>query len=301
MPGKNKIAQRSPHPDVSARWLIKALGLVLIAAAVCGWLTLCLLFWQGSWQLLYHPQAAVLHTPGDWGLAYDSVEFNAVQNGETQLHGWWIPTPSESRYTLIYLHGADGNLGNIVRDLIPLRDSSMNIFAFDYRGYGMSKWSRPSEATQRADAESALRYLEDTRHISADRLIIMGNSLGANLAVEVAAAHPEIAGVVVDRPLDAPTGAIFRDPRSRLVPAHLLVKDRYDTGAAAAALRVPSLWLYEGRPPSSETAGTGPLDFQKAAASKMLVWLPKAEEPAGTEVNALTRWLDDLPAKANSR
>jgi hypothetical protein len=37
--------------------------------------------------------------------------------------------------------------------------------------------------------------------------------------------------------------AVFNDPRSAFVPAHLLARDRYDADAAASALHIPSLWL----------------------------------------------------------
>ena len=56
-------APQAPPPTVSARWLVTAASLAIVAAAICAWLTLCLLFWQGSWQLLYHPASAVTRTP----------------------------------------------------------------------------------------------------------------------------------------------------------------------------------------------------------------------------------------------
>jgi hypothetical protein len=298
-PRKNTVAPRTLHPEVSGRWLVKALGLLIVAAAACGWLTLCLLFWQGSWQLLYHPKRAVTSTPRDIGLTYDSIDFNAGQNGESQLRGWWIPSSPGSRFTFVYLHGADGNLGDFVQELIPLRASSVNIFAFDYRGYGMSQWSRPSEDTLRADAESALRYLEDTRHIPAEQLILSGSGLGANLAVEVAAAHPQIAGVVADRPLYDPAEAIFSDPRAMLVPARWLVNDRYDTPTAAHALKVPSLWFYERSPQLPGAPSAKPQAFQMASGSKMVVWISNAEDTPGTEAASLKSWLYDLPPRGS--
>ncbi len=40
--------------------------------------------------------------------------------------------------------------------------------------------------------------------------------------------------------------AVFSDARARLVPARLLVRDRYDLNAAAANVRVPVLWFAVG-------------------------------------------------------
>ena len=125
-----------------------------------------------------------------------------------------------------------------------LHDSGLNIFAFDYRGYGQSHFAHPSETRWREDAESALAYLIGTRHIPANTIILVGKDLGANLALQVAAAHAELAGVVLEAPLESPTAAIFNDARARLVPARLLVSDRWQSTAAAGNVLIPSLWFY---------------------------------------------------------
>ena len=264
-----------------------------MASGVCAWGTLCLLFWQGSWQLLYHPTSAVTRTPASVGLAFDPVGFASTEAGEPRLKGWWIPGKPGSRITAIYLHGADGNLGDTVDALIPLYDAGLNVFAFDYRGYGMSKFERPSEARWREDAESAIDYLTNTRHIPAGSLVLVGRGLGANLALEVAAAHPEFAGLVMDEPLAAPADAIFADPRARLVPSHLLVSDRWDSSPPAAKLSLPSLWFY--RTHANSAAQQNRQDaHQLVTARKEQVWL--TESPAATKDYdlALSRWLDDL-------
>src|SRR5271170_1222477 len=84
-------AGRSKPPVVSGRWLLAALCVTIAGAAVCCWLALCLLFWQGSWQLLYHPAAAVTRTPASEGMAFDRVAFAATDVGVPRLKGWWIP------------------------------------------------------------------------------------------------------------------------------------------------------------------------------------------------------------------
>jgi pimeloyl-ACP methyl ester carboxylesterase len=280
-------------PTVSGRWLLIAVSIAIVASALCAWVTLCLLFWQGSWQLLYHPTSAVTRTPASVGLAFDSVGFATTEAGEPRLKGWWIPGNPGSRTTAIYLHGADGNLGDTVDALVPLHDAGLNVFAFDYRGYGNSKFERPSEARWREDAEWATDYLTNTRHIPAGSLILVGRGLGANLALEVAAAHPELAGLVMDEPLAAPTDAIFGDARARLVPAHLLVSDRWDSTQPATSLRVPSLWFYRthanGRAQQNHQEA-----YQLVTVRKERVWLTESHGVTKDYDLALSRWLDDL-------
>ncbi len=280
-------------PNVSGKWLLGAFALTIPAAFLFAWSALCLLFWQGSWQLLYHPSATVAHTPASIGLAFDPISFAATETGATQLQGWWIPAGAGSRrFTVLYLHDRNGNLGDTLDDLASLHSAGVSVLAFDYRGYGQSLFAHPSEARWRQDAEWALEYLTTTRHVDAHSIVIAGMGLGANLALEVAAAHPQLAGVVVESPLDAPMSAIFDDPRSHLVPAHLLVSDRFDVAAPAAALRIPSLWVLSN-PPAGQVQSEQA--FQRVAAAKMRVSLPASPRDQRDFADALTRWLDDLP------
>jgi uncharacterized protein len=287
----------APHPTVSARWLLTAASLAIAGAAICAWGALCLLFWQGSWQLLYHPEAAVTRTPASVGLIFDPVGLAATDAGEPRLQGWWIPAAPDARfvrYTVLYLHGQDGNLGNTVDEIAALHGVGVNVLAFDYRGYGQSQFARPSEARWREDGEWALQYLTETRHVAAGTIIIDGKDLGANLALEIGATHPELAGVILESPLDAPVQAIFSDPRAQLVPAHLLVRDRFDPLAPAVVLQIPLLWVVKASAPGDGGLLEKPEAFQKVTASRMLVWLTSSPDAKKSLEGSLSRWLDDL-------
>jgi uncharacterized protein len=290
-------AQSSAPPTVSVRWLLWALGGVLAAAILCAWGTLCLLFWQGSWQLLYHPSATVARTPAAAGLPFDSISLAPTDAGLPQLTGWWIPAASGARfgrYTVLYLHSQDGNLGGAVDRLAQLHAGGVNVFAFDYRGYGRSQFSRPSEAHWLQDTGWAFEYLTGTRHIAPDTIVLAGSGLGANLALEFAASHPLFAGVILESPLEDATGAVFNDARARFIPARLFLRDRYNMHAAAASLRIASLWFMPVSGASVNGPAKGPAAFQTVSARKMLVWLPPGEKADPAFADALARWLDDL-------
>lgn len=295
-----RAPQAPPPPTVSGRWLLIAVSIAIVGAAACAWLTLCILFWQGSWQLLYQPTSSISRTPASVGIAFEPVAFASTGAGEPRLKGWLIPAAADthlSRYTVLYLHGQKGNLGDAVDDLAALHAVGVNIFAFDYRGYGESEFVHPSEAHGREDADWAVKYLTETRHVSANTIVLDGSDLGANLALEVAAAHPELAGVVLESPLADPLNDLFNDPRARLVPARLLVSDRYNADQAGSALLIPSLWLMA---PSGSFADQTrhPQGYDHITAKKMLVWLAPGADRKQQFADACTRWLDDLPTKA---
>lgn len=286
-------AQRSGSvpPTVSGRWIMTALGVVLAIALVCVWGSFCLLFWQGAWQLLYHPTSRVTHTPATVGLGFEPVGFATTETGAPRLRGWWIPAanPGGARYTVLYLHDRVGNLGDCVDKLVAIHAAGVNILAFDYRGYGQSEFVHPSEKHWREDAESALDYMTGTRRIAAKQIMVAGSGLGANLALEVAAAHAELGGVVLDEPLHAPADLVFSDARAKLVPARLLFRDRYALRPPAASLRVPSLWIVEARPQSTASGKGIKAAYDAAFAPKTLV-----RAAGGDEAAVLKTWLAGL-------
>ena len=305
------------YPDVPVAWLVKALVVTLAGILVLIWLALCLLFWQGSWQLLYHPAAAVTRTPATAGLAYEPVRFAPDPAGAPQLTGWWVPADG-ARFTVLYLHGADGNLGETVDALAALHAAGLSIFAMDYRGYGQSLKARPSEAGWVEDGGAALDYLTGTRHLSPGEIVVYGQGLGANLAAELAEWHyakiaAGLAGMVLDRPAADGASPIFADPRSRMVPARWLVKDRWDLMTTSMHLSTPSLWLLPQPTPGEEhpkdwVAAYGSVGaerpgwntratdaYSRAPQPKSAAWLrsPSFTDPHYGE--QLGRWMDDLP------
>jgi uncharacterized protein len=289
-------------PQVPWRWLLKAIGGTLAGAALCVWCALCLLFWQGSWQLLYHPSSDLTRTPAGAGLAFDTIAFEPGSSGVPRLSGWWIPAAPnafDANITVLYLHSQDGNLSSAVDQLTQLHAAGVNVFAFDYRGYGQSRFAHPSEQRWLEDAGSAFQYLTATRHIDQHAIVLDGRGLGADLAVEFASAHPALAGVVADSPLDDATGVLFSDARAHLVPAHLLVSDRWDLAAAAQDLHVPSLWFlpFPGEPnkePNNGAPAQNPPYFESVAAPKMFVWLPPGQATTVSFPAEFARWLDSI-------
>lgn len=238
-------------------------------------------------------------TPASVNLSFQSVGFATTPSGEAQLRGWWIPAASPAHFTALYLHGGTGNLGDTLSALTPLHEAGLDVLAFDYRGYGQSRFIHPSEAHWREDAESALHYLIDTRHIPVGSIVLVGRDLGANLALEVAAGNANLAGVILEQPLDAPTAAIFNDARARLVPARLLVSDRWDSRTSAANLLIPSLWFY-WTPGANEAHGNDiPQAYQAVPARKTIVWLTGSQNQPVQFRAALAAFLDELhkPAK----
>lgn len=237
---------------MSGLWLAAGIGLALLAALLCAYATLALLFYQGQWQLVLHPAKTIAATPR---AKFDEIHFDYTETGIARLDGWWIPADAGARWsgsTVLYLHGGAGSLSNYVDDLDALHAVGVNVFAFDYRGYGKSAGPHPDEARMAADADAAWSYLTATRHLDPRTIVLYGSGVGASLAAELAARHAP-AAVVLDAPNEPARQIIGSDARAKLLPMWLLLNERFDPAATLENLDVPKLFLdREGSKPRTE-------------------------------------------------
>lgn len=106
----------------------------------------------------------------------------------TKIHARWAPHPGATG-AVLYCHGNGANierLGYSVRGIWENLHESVLII--DYPGYGYSQGA-PSEATCCAAGVVAYRWLADTQKVPPDRIILMGESLGGAVAIDVACHH----------------------------------------------------------------------------------------------------------------
>jgi len=103
--------------------------------------------------------------------------------------------------------------------------------------------------------------------------------------------------VILEMPTAEPLNSIFIDPRARIVPVRLLVRDRYDLSAAAAGVKVPVLWFASDVRSAAGVVPHEPKAFEKISDRKMLVSVNPAKNIDMQMIDALARWLDELPAK----
>ena len=313
---KQPARRRSPVPDKNAPlevvdpiWLVRAIALSLVGALICGYATLCLLYYQGAWQLILHPTHTIDQIPASVGLAFTDVRFDSSDTGQPRLTGWWIAAESPNgfggryaAFTVLYLHDGSGSLSNTVPMLARLHKAGLNVFAIDYRGFGASDASaHPSEFRMAQDAAAALEYLTSTRHVPIEHVIPYGVGLGASLASDLASAHSELPVVILDNPDPDPgstaraqdPGSTARAQSARFIPTRLLMGHPFDISKSISGLKTPKL-LIAGSPNStSASRESGSLQslFRHAASPSFAVILPSGNYDVNYET-ALSRFLD---------
>src|SRR3979490_326392 len=142
---------------------------------------------------IFEPDRTLYATPADYSFNVRDVGLRVRLSGDAgqSLHGWWVAPAAWDAKVVLYLHGNDGNVSTSMGEIAPLRELGYAVFMPDYRGYGESEGSFPSEKTVYEDAEAAWTYLVDRRGIRPVHLSIYGHSLGAAIGIELALHHPE--------------------------------------------------------------------------------------------------------------
>ncbi len=286
---------------VEPLWLVKAIGLTLVAALGCGYLALCLLFYQGQWQLVLHPSkraAAEVNLPG---VTSETIHFGIDESATPQLNGIYIPSAAGARYsskTVLYLPSGDGQLADAGGALRMLHDLGVNVFAFDYRGYGSSLRLNPGEPhpnQQRMteDAASAWQYLTVSRGLKASQIVPFGAGVGAALAAGLAERHPEVPALLVDAPEPDLLASIRRDPRTSSLPVRALFHERFEISDGLASLKTPKFLILRESAESSASEENASLRAlaRRAADPKFTLSLGAKALPAMLP-EALGRFLD---------
>jgi fermentation-respiration switch protein FrsA (DUF1100 family) len=214
---------------------------LLLVAALC-YLAILVVLRLSETRLLYLPGGSrtLLEPPPALGLDVRKVQLTASDG--VRLVSWAMPAEGGSGHWLLICHGNAGNISEAGRPYhyAGLRGLGLNLFAFDYRGYGESEGA-PTEQGLYRDAEAAYRYLRDTLDIPPERIVLFGHSLGAAVAVELATRVPA-AGLVLDGAL---TSVVERAQELfPYAPVRWLAANRYPSIERIGSLRLPKLFLH---------------------------------------------------------
>lgn len=151
-------------------------------------LTACThLFYQGdSWR--YVDEKILAKPP-------EEVVFESEDH--KKIHGWYFHSGPHPRGKILFFHGNAQNRSSHFYSLYWILGHHYDYLIFDYPGYGDSEGSPTQESTTMSGAV-ALNWL--AKQEPQVPLILFGQSLGGNIAMYVAANHPEAkpCEVVVD-------------------------------------------------------------------------------------------------------
>ncbi len=233
---KSITTQGRNWPKTIAIWL--AMAGILAYAGIIGYLML------NQKAMIFHPEERQVAAPAtEFSLHEQQVSYPSTDG--VKLSAWIVPAKQTDEVKGMWMLICHGNLGNIGFGQRPefyayMRDTGLNLFAFDYRGYGASSGS-PDEQGLYDDAQASYDYLTKTLHIAPDHIIIFGHSLGSGVAIELASKVPA-AGLVVE---GAYTSVAQRGQELYpLLPIALVSTQRFPSIDRIGAITMPKLFLH---------------------------------------------------------
>ena len=170
-----------------------------------------------------------------------------VESAEGDSIHWVFAHRADARATIFYSHGKSRHLGRYWDRVERLWAAGYSVMIYDYPGYGRSTGT-PDEASIHAAARAAYALVPSMPDVDADRLLLMGYSLGGAATFELAVeaetgAVPRARGVITEA-VFCSTEALVQDGAFLDLPAEFLARNRFDNCARMPRITVPILMLH---------------------------------------------------------
>jgi fermentation-respiration switch protein FrsA (DUF1100 family) len=169
--------------------------LIVLVILLVPLLLLAALAWLGSNYLLARRPPDKADSPANYGLAAEAAEFRSG-DGLT-LRGWYIPC-EDSAETIIVCSGANGSLDADVHVAPWLHEAGFNVLLFNWRAHDRSEGEVVTLGfNERYDLIAAVKF---ARSQGAERIGVLGFSMGGTVAIATAAVYDDINAIVADSP-----------------------------------------------------------------------------------------------------
>lgn len=162
----------------------------------------------GAWIIAHrvlHPSARVEdHGLSDFELTAEEISFTSRDG--TRLSGWFIPAPEAADISpgIVLSHGWARSRAELLPHADFLHRAGFAVLAFDYRHRGKSGGdSITMGLRERDDLRGALDTLSARPEVDAERIGVLGLSMGSVIALLVASADQRVRALVAECPYAA--------------------------------------------------------------------------------------------------
>lgn len=218
----------------------------------------CILVWAwfGTDRLIFVPPPS--------GYTEDASHYRIPVNADEKL-GVWGFTNSAAPYVVLYCHGNAEDISMIQPIVEDYSSIGLSAYTFDYRGYGISD-GKPSTRHAYQDANAVIQHLIHDKGIPSERIIVHGRSLGAAMAIELAA-HYKVAGLIVE------SGFVTAFRVRTVIP--IAPFDKMRNNHAIQKVKCPVLVMH-GEADQTIPTWHGKKLFALAPEPKLAYWVPGA-------------------------
>jgi uncharacterized protein len=167
----------------------------------------------------------------EFGTAHFAI---TTADGET-LDAVWLIASGLPCGVLLYLHGNATNLTHRMARIRALSALGFSVLAIDWRGFGNSTGT-PSQVGCQLDAAAALQWLGHRADLS--QIVILAESLGSGVAVELVAKH-NVGALVLEAPFSSAVDVA--QAFLPIFPVRKLMIDQFRSDLLIQNIRTPLL------------------------------------------------------------
>lgn len=236
------FVEKAGRGGVSLHYWTRRISIGAFVVAVL-YVVACGYMWATQLDHVFEPTPVLQTTPDRLAMKFEELRIPVGSGADKgELYGWWVPAENANAPTFLYLHGNYRNIGNNLEHSQRLHNLGYNVLLVDYRGYGKSSGSKPSEAKVYEDAEAAWQYLLKVRGVKPQQAFIYGHSLGGGVAIDLAVHHPEAAGLITESTF---TSMVDMGKLSYpLLPVDWLINQRFESLKKVSGIKIPVLFIH---------------------------------------------------------
>ncbi|MEM7724770.1 MAG: alpha/beta fold hydrolase [Cyanobacteria bacterium P01_A01_bin.45] len=259
-------------------------GLILFSTIIYFGACVFLFFYQP--RLIFFPSSEIGKRPGNFSLPHQDVWLPVEYSNPQQeyIHGWWMENKKSDGRVLLYLHGNSLNISANISQAKLYYQQGFSVLLIDYRGYGLSQGSFPSESQVYEDAHIAWDYLVQKQQISPSKIFIYGHSLGGAIAIDLAVKCPQASGLIVESSFTSIQEMIEHQRNIfSIFPVDWILTQRFDSINKVPNLKMPVLFIH-GALDNSVPSYMSKKLYETAPSPKHLVIIDDAQHNDVSEV-----------------
>ncbi|MCU7493007.1 MAG: alpha/beta hydrolase [Ignavibacteria bacterium] len=196
-------------------------------------------------------------------------------SGGNTLYGYWVKGENYyNSFTILYCHGNKENIDNYWDRIMYLHQLGVNVFIFDYRGFGMSEGTS-SEVGMHEDAEAAWNFIKVNYAVKPASLILYGYSLGNVASIYLAAEVVKPMALIAEAPF-ASANSLTQGSLVLDIPAGWLTKGKFNNAEEIKKITTPFLLLHGSDDDFVRFRDNGQVVYDNAPEPKTLIVVPGA-------------------------
>ena len=212
-----------------------------------------------------------------WEPIMDSIKYREINyfiDKDTLNTVLISPDTKKVKGTVIYFHGAGGNVSRYVQFIRPLVKDCYQVFMIDFRGYGKSS-GKPTHLNIAKDAQIIFDSVLKLKEVAKTKIILFGASIGTQIATKIAADNQaKISALILDGTIASFTDiAADTSPESQREMIRKFLISPYSAKESIKQIKSMPMLFIHSKEDKGVPIAEGELVYKNATVPKKEMWV----------------------------